>query len=265
MTPAELEAKVEQLERAAAPAAVRAVRWTWGHLALVLAGVVLLLSATLAWECRAAGQARAAAARAPEVAAAHAAQVPVVEQLPAADVDHHLDEALRGNAELQLSLARARKAVPGAKVGGVTRAAVEGAAHASPRPGDPAGSPAMVPILADGDGLRLEVVDVRLEGPAGGRYAAGSQRAVRLSDGAELLARPWTAPVVDAVEVAPPAPAAKRDLRLGLVGGGAAGASGATWLLGGQVLYRDHVTLAAAGGPGPDRKGAGVVLVGVLF
>jgi hypothetical protein len=263
MTPSDLEAKVAELERAAAPAAVRAARWTWDHLALVLAGAALLLSAALAWECRAAGEARAAAAKAPEVAAAHAAQVPVVEQIQ--DPDHRLDVALRGNAELQLSLARARKAVPGVKVRGVTTAAVEGAAHATPRPADPPGAKPPVPILADGDGLRLEVVDVRLQGPAGGRYAAGSQRAVRLSDGAELLARPWTAAVVDAVEV-PQCPAApRRDLRFGPELGGAAGGGGAAWDAGAQLLYRERWTARLNVGPGPDRKGSASAHVGFLF
>jgi hypothetical protein len=207
----------------------RGARWVWTNRrwtlpVLLPALAVVLFLGWLAWhEHQRAERAElavvAAAARSSEEAAARRAGVPVVERVPPAELARRIEAAERGNAELQLSLARARQAVPGARVVGKTSAAVEGAAGGRPRPQDAppsssgaagpsaAGAPALPAggtcppcLLAAGDGLRLELEGAQIRGPAGGRYLAGTLAARRVVDGEQLLRQPLEGDQVEAIE-----------------------------------------------------------------
>jgi len=118
----------------------------------------------------------------------------------------------------------AGKAALEAEVGRLTlRYVIQGHAsgpvQAPPRPPDPPGHPAPVPVLAQGDTLDLELEGVGLQGPKGAQLALATVAARRASDQALLLRRLLTAPVTqlavdEAIGGMPPAKAV-RDWRLG--------------------------------------------------
>ena len=160
-------------------------------------------------------EAEAAKALAAEQAKAVAAGVPVVQEVVPEQFQAFAAKLLAENADLQASLDRAEKAIPGVKVVTVYKAAVEGAVNSvppvSPPPAGTAGagagaspSSASAPcVLFAGDKLRLELDAVSLQGPAKGHYLAGIMAAYRSADGALLLRQPFEGVNVQAEEAIP--------------------------------------------------------------
>jgi hypothetical protein len=245
----------EQLAEKLRPWRARLERWL-PLLAVVVLGLLVARS------CNRAGEAERRAAAADERAAAAAAGVPVVQ--PVEDVRPALEEALRENDQLRDELARARRAVPGARPVLVVRAATEPAAVTAARPTDaPPATPGAVPVLLQGDQLRLELEQVGLEGKAGAHLVVGTMAARRVLDGALLLRQPFTAPLTVAVEKAAPAKRAAR-WRAGPL----AGVGGGGWLAGALLAtpsarvpllgWTVEAWVGAAAGPG-----GAVLLAGV--
>jgi hypothetical protein len=170
-------------------------------------------------------------------------------------------------ATLGLAAVRAQRDELEAKVGpfrtrlAAARRGKPGPAGGPPRPDQP-GDEARPVLLRAGDELALGADLEVVEEKSGAGVVLGTLFVNRAADGARLSTQTFrrdTSWVTVPREACPAAPE-PRELRIGAVGGGYAGKAGASWLVGGQVLYRDRWTLAGAGGPG-----AGVALVGVLF
>lgn len=198
----------------------------WLTVQLASLTAVAALVFLLVGQCNRAGRAEAAAraaeSRAEEAAQAAAAGVPLVEPVDVAFLERQVAAALRENDVLRRALDRAQDAIPGARVVGLARAAVEGAAHGTPRPVQdvpPATSPAgtagppavetpssavgVACLLGEGDGLRLELEAPLLKGKSGAHYLVGTMSARRQADGELLLREPLTAALTEAVEAGP--------------------------------------------------------------
>lgn len=261
------------MNRAQLAAAGRAAWSVLRGLPLVAVLVLALAVAFGGWarSCSRADDAEAARALAAEKSAAREAKITTAAEVSRRDLERRLAEVARGNADLQLALARARAAIPGARVVGMVSGAVEGAAHGRPRPEEASPSPSggaagpsaaggAAPaggtcLLLDGDGLRLELEGAQLRGPAGGEYLVGTLAAVRLLDGELLLRRPLEADRVEMLTEQAPA-----EARPGRILGLGAGVSLARrWQVSGLFLSRPRslplvgrwrAWLFAAGGPG---------------
>lgn len=164
--------------------------------------LVLLLALWVAWRLNAGRGAALEAARLAEEARARAAGQLVVEQARGRDLEAQARRLAGANEDLAQELARARAALPGARVTG-TASSSTGArpAGAAPRPGpvayrcetEPARAPADVPgppagaaptpacLLAAGDEGEIRVDQVVLDGHAGAQLVVGAASAWRVA------------------------------------------------------------------------------------
>lgn len=278
MTLAVVLERVRQLAAAARPAAGRVVAWALSHRTLVLAGLVVLLVALNLRACRRAGVAEgalaAAAAREAQEARARGAGVPVVEQVPQAAVDAETARILAEYPEVRAQRDRLAKQVGKFRAALALRGQTDPVpAHGAERPGEAPAADTKGPrvLLREGDGLRLELEGVGVEGDQGARMLLLTVAARRAVDGEELGRGPLSVPMTQAyaAEPAGPCPAAVegRRWRAGPVGGLAGGPGGGGWLAGAGGTYRLDLwgyrpELALTVGAGP---GGAAALVGVLF
>jgi hypothetical protein len=277
VTGADVLARARQLASAAAPGASAVVGWVWSHRTLVLAGVVVVLVALNLRACRRAGTAEAglaaAAVRAAQEAQARGAGVPVVEQVPQPAVDEEARRILEAYPEVRAERDRLAKQVGKLRALLVVRGQTDPVpAHAPERPGEPpaAGPSAPRVLLREGDGLRLELAGVGVEGDKGARALLLTVAARRAVDGEELGRGPLSVALTQALAPeaeACPSAAAGRRWRGGPVGGLAGGPGGGGWLAGLGGTYRLdlwgwHPDLFLAGGAG---TGGAAGLAGVLF
>lgn len=262
----------------ALPRVVAAARWGWANRTLVLAAVVVVLVALNARSCRRAstaeGQLAAAAALATEQAKARPVS-PVVEAVPQPVVDEEAKRILAAHPALVARVkeleARIGKVKPVLSVSGQT-----GVVQASgpERPGEPAaGAPSAAGappvLLRQGDGLRLTLDGLGVQGQAGSLSLLLDVGAVRVSDDADIGRAPLSVPLTTALlsELAPgvacPAATEGRRWHAGPVGGIAGGPGGGGWLAGAAGTYRVwKLNLLLTVGAGP---GGAAALAGILF
>jgi hypothetical protein len=282
VTLADVLARARQLGTAAAPGVSSVVGWVWSHRTLVLAGLVVVLVALNARSCRRAGLAEgelsAAAARAAEEARAKPV-APVFEQVPQAVVDEETKAILAAHPAL---LARVKELE--GRIGKLKAVlALHGSTAVTPatgpaRPGEPPPGAAPQPdapavLLRHGDGLRLALDGVGLQGQKGSLSLLLDVSAFRAADEAELGRAPLAVPLTTALlselsaPQACPAAVAGRRWRAGPAGGLAGGPGGGGWLAGLAGTYRLDLwgwrpDLFLAGGAG---TGGAAALAGVLF
>ncbi|WP_242394864.1 hypothetical protein [Anaeromyxobacter oryzisoli] len=265
-------ASVRAVLEAARPGAARAARWAWEHRTIVLAALVLLLAAVGLRSCRRAehaeGQAAAAATRSAGEARAEAAGIPVVHEVPSAQVAEERARLEREDPVLRDELARAERELGKLRAELVARAqAAPAPVTAAPRPPQAAGEPSRPTVLLQGDQLRLGADLVVARAPSGAHVLEGTLYANRDSDGALLVRQTISSPVTVAVEATSAAASCQaaqdRAWRVGPVGG----ASGSGWLAGAAYArrldlwgWRPEALVTGAAGPG-----RAVLLGGVLF
>jgi hypothetical protein len=237
-------------------------RWAWTHRTLVLAVLAVLLVALAVDACGRAGKAEAALDAAKKLAAEQArarrADVPVVQPVSQAQVDEEAARALAERPELQAAKVRLEKEVGRLRAILVVRGETSPAPSVGPvRPGEPAGGlagPAV--LLRAGDPLKLKLLGVGEEGPAGARALLVSIGVVRVADGQELHRGPLSVPLTSALQ-APPAAPCQAALERAWRAGGGGGASTSGWLLSAAASrrldlwgYRPEVVGTIGAGPG---------------
>lgn len=198
----------------AALARARAAARSWWALPVLLVVVALWL----AWRLNAGRQAAEEASRLAEEARARAAGQLVVEQARGRALELEARRLAGQNEDLAAELARARAALPGARVTG-TASSSTGArpAGGAPRPGpvvyrcEPApGAPSAPPpacLLAVGDEGEIRVDQVVLDGPRGAQLLVGAASAWRVAPEprAKLFGGPFRAELSRAQSEAPEA------------------------------------------------------------
>jgi hypothetical protein len=239
----------------------------------LLLAAVLLLALVLFRECSSRRAAEDQLAKEREAAAIDRAGLERIHDVEKAALAKELKAARGESADFRAELARAQAALAGAKVTSVVRASTGPRPVSTTPPETPSNGLASAECLPAGpdcalteaDQGEIRVTEATVETKAGNRVLVGAAEARRVRDDRVLFGGPFSVPVTEASELAPPSPRRPGWGAGPLVGIGTRGAfagiavatpEGRMPLLGGQVFG-----LAQGTGGG----GEFAVIVGVVY